>query len=186
EIRELVAAAALANARTFGGQHYEGYHTIMAMAPAYQMSRELPDDRKAMPVLKVLYRNAHHIQHCGGRAHEAMHAVEELPLAEGKPHGEALRELMRKEDMTGAERAFAARVKDSREEAYNDLLYLVQDDVDVHRVVLAWRSWALLDLTGKEQAKTLLRQSVRYCVAQEPGIRRYGGQAKLRNLLPKL
>src|SRR5690348_13454707 len=27
-LRDLVAAAALANARTFGGQDYEGYHTI--------------------------------------------------------------------------------------------------------------------------------------------------------------
>jgi len=37
----------------------------------------------------------------------------------------------------------------------------------VHRVVLAWRSWATLDLTGKEQATTLLRQSVRYCIDSE-------------------
>ena len=36
-LRQLVAAAALANARTFGGQDYEGYHAIMALAPAYLM-----------------------------------------------------------------------------------------------------------------------------------------------------
>src|SRR5262249_11507566 len=42
DLRQLVAAAALANARTFGGQDYEGYHAIMALAPAYQMSSELP------------------------------------------------------------------------------------------------------------------------------------------------
>src|SRR5262249_22448380 len=34
DLRRLVAAAALANARTFGGQDYEGYHTIMALAPS--------------------------------------------------------------------------------------------------------------------------------------------------------
>src|SRR5437868_15143599 len=28
ELRELVAAAALANARTFGGEDYTGYHTL--------------------------------------------------------------------------------------------------------------------------------------------------------------
>src|SRR3954452_7056524 len=82
ELRELVAAAALANARTFGGQHYEGYHTVMAMAPAYHMARELPADQQALPVLKVLYRNTHHIQHCGGRAHETLHAVEGASLPE--------------------------------------------------------------------------------------------------------
>ena len=48
--RQLVAAAALANARTFGGQDYDGYHAIMALAPAYQMSRELPECRQALPV----------------------------------------------------------------------------------------------------------------------------------------
>ncbi len=45
DLRELVAAAALANARAFGGQDYDGYHALMALAPAYHMSRELPEDR---------------------------------------------------------------------------------------------------------------------------------------------
>jgi hypothetical protein len=58
----------------------------------------------------------------------------------------------------------------------------------VHRVVLAWRSWALLDLTGKEYAHTLLRQSVRFCVDEEGSLHRYknSGEEKLRELLPKL
>src|SRR6185436_4263649 len=34
ELRRLVAAAALANARTFGGEDYIGFHTLMALAPA--------------------------------------------------------------------------------------------------------------------------------------------------------
>src|SRR5207248_345784 len=37
----LVAAAALANARTFGGQDYDGYHAFMALVPAYKMSLEM-------------------------------------------------------------------------------------------------------------------------------------------------
>ena len=37
----------------------------------------------------------------------------------------------------------------------------------MHRVVLSWRAWETLDLTGKEQALTLLRQSVRFCVDSE-------------------
>ena len=45
ELRELVAAAALANARTFGGEDYVGFHTMMALAPAYHMAAELPEVR---------------------------------------------------------------------------------------------------------------------------------------------
>ena len=44
ELKQLVAAAALANARTFGGEDYVGFHTLMALAPAYHMARELPED----------------------------------------------------------------------------------------------------------------------------------------------
>ena len=32
----LVTAAALANARTFGGNDYEGYHTLMALVPQHR------------------------------------------------------------------------------------------------------------------------------------------------------
>src|SRR5438105_1417428 len=32
---DITAAAALANARTFGGEDYVGFHTMMAMAPAF-------------------------------------------------------------------------------------------------------------------------------------------------------
>src|SRR4051794_40163797 len=42
DLGSLVAAAALANARTFGGQDYDGYHAFMALVPAFHMSKELP------------------------------------------------------------------------------------------------------------------------------------------------
>src|SRR5947209_858700 len=58
ELRTIVAAAALANARAFGGHDYDGYHTFMALSPSYQMAQELPADKRALPVLKVLHRNA--------------------------------------------------------------------------------------------------------------------------------
>ena len=38
ELKQLVAAAALANARTFGGEDYVGFHTMMAFAPAFHMA----------------------------------------------------------------------------------------------------------------------------------------------------
>src|SRR5713226_1334354 len=66
DLKQLVAAAALANARTFGGEDYIGFHTMMALAPAYHMTELLPDARKALPVLKVLYRNTNRIQEFGG------------------------------------------------------------------------------------------------------------------------
>src|SRR5207245_328382 len=37
DLRRLVAAAALANARTFGGEDYVGFHTMMALAPSLHM-----------------------------------------------------------------------------------------------------------------------------------------------------
>src|SRR5438128_6435727 len=56
ELRQLVAAAALANARTFGGEDYVGFHTMMALAPALHMAQELPPELQPLPVFKVLYR----------------------------------------------------------------------------------------------------------------------------------
>ena len=64
-LQHLVAAAALANAETFGGQDYVGYHAEMALVPALEMSRELPKPRQPLPVLKVLYRNSSRIQQVG-------------------------------------------------------------------------------------------------------------------------
>ena len=95
-------------------------------------------------------------------------------------------EATRRQDAEGAERTFAAIAQGPLDEAYNDLQYLVQDNVNVHRVVLAWRAWSLLDFTGKDYAHTLLRQSVRYCVQEEASIRKYGGAEELRSLLPRL
>ena len=88
--------------------------------------------------------------------------------------------------MAAAEQVFAAEARRSVDEAYNDLQYLVQDNVNVHRVVLAWRAWVLLDFTGKEHAHTLLRQSVRYCVKEEENVRKYKTAEPLRTLLPTL
>src|SRR3954471_9013563 len=52
ELNQLAAPAAPATARTFGGGDYVGFHPLMALAPAYHMARELPDDRRALAVLK--------------------------------------------------------------------------------------------------------------------------------------
>ena len=67
DLKTLTAAGALANARTFGGEDYVGFHTMMALGPAYRMSRELPENLRPLPVMKVLYRNTNRIQEHGGR-----------------------------------------------------------------------------------------------------------------------
>ena len=75
-LRDVVAAAALANARTFGGEDYIGFHTLMALAPAYHMACQLPEAQRALPVLKVLYRNTNHIQQMGGLDHETLRPID--------------------------------------------------------------------------------------------------------------
>lgn len=185
DLRRLVAAAALANARTFGGEDYVGFHTMMALAPALHMSRELPADLQPLPVFKVLYRNTNRIQERGGRKDEVLHAVQPGELPAGKTGAEALRESIHGKDVGRAERTLAALAKVSPNDAFNELLHTVQEHTEVHRVVLPYRAWDLLDLIGKEHAHTLLRQSVRYCVQAESW-RQNPSQAEPSTLLPKL
>src|SRR5881392_3422514 len=53
KLLDIVAAAALANARTFGGEDYVGYHSMMALSPSYAMANELPAERQPLPVFKI-------------------------------------------------------------------------------------------------------------------------------------
>src|SRR5262245_53389809 len=108
ELKELVAAAALANARNFGGEDYVGFHTMMALSPAFHMAGEMPKGRAALPVLKVLYRNASRIQATGGRKNEVLRPVEPK---EQKPAAEKLREAVHAKKMAEAEAVFAAAAK---------------------------------------------------------------------------
>ncbi|HUR47742.1 MAG TPA: hypothetical protein VMZ27_17795 [Candidatus Saccharimonadales bacterium] len=185
ELRKLVAAGALANARTFGGEDYIGFHTFMAMAPALHMSRELPEPLQALPVFKVLYRNTNRIQERGGRTQEVLHVVKPATLAESRPGQELLREAVHRKNVDEAERTFASLSQISPEDALNHLLYTVQENTEVHRVVLPYRCWDLMGLVGKEQAHTFLRQSVRYCVRSETGMRSAVWDEP-RSVLPKM
>lgn len=167
DLRTVVAAAALANARAFGGHNYDGYHTFMALAPALQMANELPAERRALPVLKVIHRNARFIHDAGAHDHDALHALEHAQIPDAPPSARPLREAVRKTDQKLAEQTLASMVGASLDDAYEQLQACIEDDIDVHRVVLSWRAWETLDLTGKDQALTLLRQSVRFCVDSE-------------------
>src|SRR5437016_4651515 len=185
DLRRLTAAAALANARTFGGEDYVGFHTMMALAPALHMAQELPAELQPLPVFKVLYRNTNRIQERGGRKEEVLHPVKPAALSEIHAGGDVLREAVRSKKVDAAERTFAALAQRSADDAFNDLLFAVQDNTEVHRVVLPYRAWDLLGLIGREQAHTLLRQSVRYCVKAESW-QNPGGADGPRALLPKL
>jgi hypothetical protein len=186
ELKQLVAAAALANARTFGGEDYVGFHTLMALAPAYHMARELAGDQSALPVLKVLYRNTNRIHEHGGRASEVLHPVRPGTLSAGQESGEALRDAVRRKDVNEAERTFAAIAAGTPDEAFNSLLVAVEDNTEVHRVVLPYRAWELLDVVGRDQAHTMLRQSVRYCVKSERDWTHNAEIDEPRTLLPHL
>lgn len=184
-LRRIVAAAALANARTFGGDDYVGFHTMFALMPAYSLAQDLPRSHQLLPVLKVVYRNSSQIQRKGGRAREVLRPVRACALPEGRAGGEVLREAIRRKDLKGAEQAFAALSRSSAVEAFNQLQTALHDSTEVHRVNVVYRAWGLLEVVGREHAHTMLRQSVHYFVRQESGRsrERFSGA---RALLPKL
>ncbi|NND97190.1 MAG: hypothetical protein HKN47_07670, partial [Pirellulaceae bacterium] len=160
----LVAAGSLANARTFGGHDYVGFHTFMALTPALEMSAELPTERKALPILKVLYRNTDRIQQFGGSSSEVLKRIDASKHDGGGVAGEQLQAAARKADFERADRLMASIANESPETIFNHVQYPVQDRTNVHRVVLTWRAWLAIDLVGAEHASTLLRQSVRFCL----------------------
>jgi hypothetical protein len=188
----LIAAGSLANARTFGGHDYIGYHTFMALTPALEMSRELPTERRALPILKVLYRNTDRIQQFGGSSHEVLRRIDADKHAgtdsTALDHaGERLQAATRAADFEGAEKIMASMSGESRERIFNAVQRPVQDEANVHRVVLAWRAWLAIDLVGEQYASTLLRQSVRFCLCDaETRVGKGQAAPQLWTLLPQL
>src|SRR4029078_7757607 len=79
-----------------------------------------------------------------------------------KSPGEQLREATRAHKTDQAEQIFAS-LRGTPEQTYEDVQLLVQDGLNVHRVVLAWRAWEVLDFIGKDHARDMLRQTVRFC-----------------------
>lgn len=182
-LQELVGAAALANARTFGGQDYIGMHTMMALAPCYQMSKRLAAEQAALPVLKVLHRNSRRISEVGGVDAEVLQAVAADPNIASTPDGRALLAAVNAKDFDRAEKLFAAIVEAGVEPALEELLIAVHDQQEVHRIVMPYRAYDLLGILGVEHAHTMLRQSVRYCVQQDKHRHEAAGG---RDVLPKL
>ncbi len=185
-LKQLTAAAALTNARAFGGEDYVGFHTLMALAPAFLMAEQEPSTaKKPFAVLKVLHRNANRL-HEFGNTKETLKPVEAGKLASDRPAGEQLRAVVRNANLSAAEATFAAICHDSPRDALDQLMYEVDDATEVHRVVLVSRAWDLSRFVGEQHAHTLLRQSVHYCVKAESNPNQKKHNAELRALLPKL
>ncbi len=180
-LKTLVAAGALANARAFAGEDYEGYHTLMALVPAYEIAEQLPSGQQALPIFKVLYRNTARIQGAGLVGKPRLHKVEPAKVS-FEEAAKRLRGCSRQRDMAGAEAYLARMVATDPAQAYQAMQPMVHDDYEVHRIVLAWRAWDVLRLTGMEHAETLLRQAVHFCVKREDA----GHASELRRLLPEL
>jgi hypothetical protein len=181
-LRELIAAGALANARAFGGQDYNGYHSFMALCPSYAMAMALPEKERPLPILKVLYRTSTHIHgaHCAQEDHLAK--IDPIKLDDKASPAEQMREATRARKLAQAEQIFAA-LPGTPEQTYDDVQLLIQDDLNVHRVVLAWRAWEVLDFIGKDHARDMLRQTVRFCSDSRhtnPGVH------PIRTVLPRL
>lgn len=155
------------------------------MMPAWRMSQRLQGGEAALPVLKVLYRNAERIQEHGGRAAEVLKPIDSKPLSTERA-GARLQAVMRTGNMQAAEQMFCGFTKTDPKAAFNSLQHIVQDNLNVHRVVLAWRAWDVLNLTGQEHAHTLLRQSVRFCTEREQHIIERKSIHRIRTVLPKL
>jgi hypothetical protein len=187
DLGQLMAAGALANAETFGGEDYVGFHTAMAMIPALQMSALLPSERRPLPILKVLYRNTDQIQKLGGadkKTLRRMHLAEEATVENVDI---AIRDACRAADVDRAEKLFAPVAKAPLEEALNILQPVTQDDINVHRFVFVFRTYGLAALLGEDHAHTLLRQCVRFCVEHEKNrIQHNRPESPIRALLPKL
>src|SRR5262245_30718574 len=129
-LKELIAAGALANARAFGGQDYNGYHSFMALCPSYAMAMALPEKERPLPVLKVLYRTSTHIHgaRCTGNDHLA--DVGPAKLDDKTPAGLQMREAARARKLAQAEQIFVS-LKGTPEETYDDVQLMIQDDLNV-------------------------------------------------------
>ena len=180
----LMRAAALANARSFGGADYVGMHTLMAMRPALVMARQLPKDRAPLVILKILHRNTSQIQSEGCKG-ETMHPVAPAEIPGAEPEAvHRLNEAARKGDAKRANEILTAIAAKSPDKALNSLLHTIEENIDVHDIVFAHRSWDALDLVGPEFASVMLRQSLRWHMrAVERG---YAIDKPKRSLLPKL
>ncbi|HZL87402.1 MAG TPA: hypothetical protein VFB96_03415 [Pirellulaceae bacterium] len=187
DLKQLISAGALANAETFGGEDYVGFHTAMAMLPAWYMTDMLPSERRPLPILKVLYRNSGQIQAFGGADKKVLRQQYAAEEATVENVDLAIRDAGREGDVEKGEKLFAPLAKAPLKEMFNVLQPIMQDDINVHRFVFAYRTYGLADLLGKEHAYTILRQCVHFSCNHEDGrIANNRAESPIRSLMPRL
>lgn len=185
-VRDLVAAAALTNARAFGGEDYVGFHTLMALAPAWSMTNEEGNSSQAaLPVLKVLYRNANRLKE-RGTGPDTLSPLSAVAISAERGEKSALRDAVRAKNLNQSEQAFAPYVSQAPGYGIDALMEMVDDGADVHRIVLVAKSLELSGFVGTANAHTLLRQSVHYCVKNEPATSNDKQFEELRRVIPAL
>lgn len=183
-LKQLISAGTLANARTFGGEDYKGFHCMFAMAPALEMSREMPEKARPLPVLKVLYRNTARMQQVWSKKPEnKLQPIDPAELPPGTDVGELLRQAVRAKDNREGDRILAAITNRSVKGAFDALQRAVQDKANVHGVALAHRAWEMVDIIGEEHAHTLLRQSIHFCAIKNPDFTAGGTDRSLQEVL---
>jgi len=137
-------------------------------------------------VLKVLYRNTNQCKEHGGHGSEVLHQLAVNTAPGARPVEDALRDAVRNKDLAAAEDLLARAIQSSPLDGFNLLLPAIEDSFDVHRIVMPHRAWQLIDLVGRENAETMLRQSVHYCVNIEKNQKFIEWCRPVRELLPKL
>ncbi len=186
-LRDLISAAALANAESFGGEDYVGFHTAMAMLPALGMADSLPTERRPLPVLKVLYRNSAQIQQLGGESKKTLRQLRAARHAADENVGLQMRDVVRQADVNQAETLFSSLAEAPIEQMFNQLQPVMQDDINVHRFVFAHRTHGLAKLLGTDYAYDILRQCVRFCINHEQDrISKDQPASEIRTLMPQL
>src|SRR5207253_883493 len=116
-------------------QDYNGYHSFMALCPSYAMALALPEKERPLPILKVLYRTSTHIHGARCAREDHLAGVGPARLDNRTPAGEQMREAARARKLDRAEQIFAA-LPGTPVQIYDDVQLLIQDDLNVHRVVL--------------------------------------------------
>jgi hypothetical protein len=187
DMQKLMAAGSLANAECFGGEDYVGFHTAMAMLPALEMARQLPKSRQPLPVLKVLYRNSQQIQQFGGPSKKVLRRLHAAEHAAEKHVDITIRDACRAGDAAKGEAAFAALAGASTEDMFNVLQPAMQDDVNVHRYVFAYRTYGLAKMLGPDYAYNILRQCVRFCADHDrQRNERNNAEPEIRAVMPRV
>jgi hypothetical protein len=99
----------------------------------------------------------------------------------------AIRDACRVADVAQGEKLFSTLREAQLDDAFNALQPAMQDDINVHRFVFAYRTHSLADLLGRDHAYTILRQCVRFCCSHEQNrINGKRGESPIRALMPKL